>query len=141
MVHLNQYYPLPLITEHLPDGINLRLVRRFTFIDPVYGAITVPEHRTTDLASTPRIAWVFFPPHGRYKFASVIHDELYRVQFFGHGFKAWRKADRVMWRAMKLAPLPVPLLDRCIIHGGLFIGGYFGYLRAGRRLRAGTTTL
>jgi len=39
--------------------------------------IEIPKGFITDLASIPRVMWLFLPPFGRYTEASVVHDYLY----------------------------------------------------------------
>lgn len=39
--------------------------------------LKVPKGFVTDLASVPRVLWVFFPPYGKYTEAAVVHDYLY----------------------------------------------------------------
>ncbi|CAL7913863.1 DUF1353 domain-containing protein [Fusobacterium necrophorum subsp. funduliforme] len=39
--------------------------------------LKVPKGFVTDLASVPRVLWIFFPPFGRYTPAAVVHDYLY----------------------------------------------------------------
>lgn len=39
--------------------------------------LKVPKGFITDLASVPRVLWVFFPPYGKYTEAAVVHDYLY----------------------------------------------------------------
>jgi len=38
--------------------------------------ITVERGFVTDFASVPRIFWAFYPPHGSYALAAVVHDYL-----------------------------------------------------------------
>lgn len=137
MTGYNSYFPNPLITRHLPDGVILEVhTSEFVFHDPVEGIIIVPIGATTDLASIPRIFWVVLPPFGKYKFGAVIHDLLYRNLVFGTGFWAWRRADKVLWRAMRYAPNEVPSYIRAAIYLGLLVGGwwtYWGYVRALRK--------
>lgn len=39
--------------------------------------IIVPAHFTTDLASVPRIFWLFISPIGKHSIAAVMHDYIY----------------------------------------------------------------
>lgn len=39
--------------------------------------IVIPQGFVSDLASVPRILWLFISPFGRYTEASVVHDYLY----------------------------------------------------------------
>lgn len=78
---------------------------------------TVPKGFKTDLASTPRMLWLTFPPFRRYTGASVIHDFLYScgykigitrkeadLIFLGImeelGVPAWKR--KTMYRAVRL---------------------------------------
>ena len=58
--------------------------------------ITVPAGFTTDLASTPRITWAFFPRWGRYAEAAVVHDYLC---IYGLGYTA-RQIDAIFYNHM-----------------------------------------
>jgi Protein of unknown function (DUF1353) len=131
---MNDYFPLDLFTKHLPDGTNLEVSAPFKFRDPVEGDIDLDAGDTTDLASIPRIFWAVLPPHGRYKFGAVIHDKLYRSRVFGTGFWAWRRADKVLWRAMLYAPSKVSPPVRAVIYLGLLAGGWWTYFRVGEAL-------
>lgn len=111
----------------MADGLRLELDERFVYIDPVEGRIEVPKGFVTDLASTPRFVWAFLPPHGKYKWGAVIHDFVYKTQRFGKGFKGWRRADNMLYRAMCNAPVRPWLLTRAAIWLGLVIGGWRAY--------------
>jgi len=58
--------------------------------------VIVPSGSTTDFASIPRIFWSILPPWGRYGWAAVIHDYLYR-----HGLYTRSIADLVFLHAME----------------------------------------
>jgi hypothetical protein len=62
--------------------------RRFRLLAPFSVTIThdgethqiiVPAGFESDFASVPRPFWSWIPPHGRYLWASVVHDYLYAV--------------------------------------------------------------
>jgi hypothetical protein len=129
MTGYNVYFPVPLVTTHLADGINLEVLYAFVFHDPVEGVIEVPIGAVTDLASTPRSIWIFLPPHGRYKFGAVIHDHLYDTRPYGISFTGWRRSDRVLWRAMTYAPSEISSLTKATIYIGLLVGGWWPYFR------------
>lgn len=57
--------------------------------------IQVPVGTVTDLASTPRLLWAIFPPHGKWAKAAIIHDYLYDQAI---GTKRW--ADDIFLEAM-----------------------------------------
>lgn len=130
------FFPDFLDTRHLPDGRNMAILADFNFLDPVEGPLTSSQGDITDMASIPRPLWVVLPPFGRYLFGAVIHDKLYRTQFFGTTFAGWRRADRVLWRAMKFAPIEVSVWTRGIIYVGLLLGGWFTYFKIAERVKA-----
>jgi len=41
--------------------------------------ITVKRGTKTDIATIPRLFWIFFPPIGNYTKAAIVHDYLYRT--------------------------------------------------------------
>lgn len=73
--------------------------------------INVPKGFKTDLATIPRILWIFFPPHGKYAKAAIIHDYLYA---YGIGTK--KEADTIFLEAMEV--LNVPFLQRYLVYLG-----------------------
>lgn len=64
--------------------------------DKSSGTITVPKGFVTDLASTPKEIWQWYPPFGKYLAASILHDYLY-----------WRQictqveADKILVQTMR----------------------------------------
>ena len=58
--------------------------------------VIVPAGSTTDFASIPRAFWSILPPWGRYGWAAVIHDYLYR-----HGLYTRAIADLIFLHAME----------------------------------------
>ncbi|QYR65715.1 DUF1353 domain-containing protein [Fusobacterium animalis] len=65
----------PLLTEPLADN---KWILKEEYKYEINGfVITVPKGFITDLASVPRILWIFFPPFGKYTRAAIIHDYLY----------------------------------------------------------------
>lgn len=65
----------PLLTE--PIGDNKWILKEEYKYEINGFIIIVPKGFITDLASVPRILWVFFPPFGKYTRAAIIHDYLY----------------------------------------------------------------
>lgn len=68
-----------LIVEPLDNG-KYKIIKQFTYHVGQYPSdlkIVVPEGFVTDFASIPRILHIFFPPHGKYTKAAIIHDFLY----------------------------------------------------------------
>jgi len=65
----------PLLTE--PIGERKWILREEYKYEINGYIIVVPKGFTTDLASVPRVLWVFFPPFGKYTRAAIVHDYLY----------------------------------------------------------------
>lgn len=74
--------------------------------------ITVPKGFFTDGASVPRFAWVIFPPWGIYGQAAIVHDYLcidLKLDKNGDNpnlLLTQRQADKILYRAMKVADTP-----------------------------------
>lgn len=84
---------------------------------------TVPKGFKTDLASSPRMLWLTFPPFGRYTGASVIHDFLYSC---GHKIDINRKkADEIFLGIMK--ELGVPKWKRIVMYKAVRLFGGLHY--------------
>lgn len=51
-------------------------------IDEEYtrNGVSIPAGFITDLASTPRLLWVIYPPFGKYLVGAVVHDYLYSIK-------------------------------------------------------------
>lgn len=86
-----------------------RILEDIEYKTEAYGNIKVPEGFVTDLASTPRIVWSFFPPHGKYAPASILHDYLYTT---GTGSKY--SADNTFLEVM--TQLEVPYFRRKLVY-------------------------
>jgi len=46
----------------------------------VRNGVYVPKGFITDLASTPRILWIIWPPFGDYINGAIVHDYLYSIK-------------------------------------------------------------
>ena len=88
--------------------------------DSGFGIITVPKGTITDLASTPRIMWVVFPPIGKYSKAAIIHDYLY-----ANAIDTKRFADDVFLDAMTV--LGVPKWRRYLMYWAVHVFGRGNY--------------
>ncbi len=98
-------FTTPLIVSPMPDGINWRIIKKFTYhIGSKYSRniICVPDGFVTDFASVPRIFWIILPPWGRYGAAAVIHDYLYK----NHLGKTRKQADCIFKESMKVKGVP-----------------------------------
>lgn len=58
--------------------------------------IRVPRGFVTDLASTPRVIWSYYPPFGKYLTASILHDYLYWRQVCNR-----EQADKILYQTMR----------------------------------------
>jgi hypothetical protein len=72
-----------------------RVVDELTYVSSDETSYTVPADQATDLASTPRILWPWFPPFGSYSRAAVLHDYFYRTAEVSR-----KDADRLFHEAM-----------------------------------------
>lgn len=84
----------PLGVRPLPNGRCWELLDNLIYKSS--GTIVIPKGMMTDFASVPRWLWCVIPPHGRYNYAAVLHDYLYRTQQFPR-----KEADRMFLEAMK----------------------------------------
>jgi hypothetical protein len=113
----------------LPDGRNWRLDKALLF-QPAFGSIIrVPMGFVTDLASTPQIVWVLFPPHGRYTPAAIVHDMMYR-----HHLGTRAQADAYFLEGM--AACGVGRCARWTIYLAVRAFGWVPWRDDARRLRA-----
>jgi hypothetical protein len=97
-------FPLgPLAVEFYDQGRKMVTLRPFAFVDDAYSvAVYVPEFFTTDLNSSPRLAWWFFARHD-FPEAGVVHDWIFR-----YPPAAWTRqnCDWVHWRILTLTGCP-----------------------------------
>jgi hypothetical protein len=101
-------FTTPLIVEAMP-GRKFKVAEDFTYYTLLRcdkcnespNSVTVPKGFITDMASIPRILWVFMPPHGTYGKAAVLHDYCYENAIHT---KKW--ADSVFYEAMSVLGVP-----------------------------------
>lgn len=67
----------PLVMEDLCDGRHFKLWRPLEYVSRAGVHYVVPAGFTTDLNSSPRIAWRLYPPSNKANRAAVLHDFLY----------------------------------------------------------------
>ncbi|MFG5862690.1 DUF1353 domain-containing protein [Metapseudomonas sp. CR1201] len=70
-------FPLPLQVELQHDRKKWRLLAPFSYLDPVYGLLVVPDGFETDFASVPRLPLAFLLLGAYGHAAAVLHDHLY----------------------------------------------------------------
>lgn len=113
-------YRLGIKTAQLANCKREVVLQSYSIKTPLGGKILVPKGFTTDLASTPRIAWTFFPPSGRYKTAAIVHDWLYYS-----GLVSQKQSDDIflyIMRSFKVNPL-----TRFCMWLGVRLGGWLAF--------------
>uniref|UniRef100_A0A6M3L846 DUF1353 domain-containing protein n=1 Tax=viral metagenome TaxID=1070528 RepID=A0A6M3L846_9ZZZZ len=88
----------------------------------VLPAVVVPKGFCTDLASIPRVLGFALPAVGKYDYAAVVHDYLYRTDSVPLMRKS-SDANGIMMGAMEDSPKSPSWITRKIIRAGLAIGG------------------
>ena len=90
----------PPVLSPFGDGTQWVVLENLDFIiqmdDKSTAIIRVPRGFVTDLASTPRAIWSFYPPFGKYLTASVLHDYLYWRQTCTR-----KEADQILYQTMR----------------------------------------
>lgn len=72
-------FPQPAMLAHVPDRNRWVLQQPLTWNDSQGFSIIVPAGTSTDLASTPRLAWFLVPPMDRHIVEpAIVHDYLYQ---------------------------------------------------------------
>jgi uncharacterized protein DUF1353 len=85
--------------EPLVDGVNVKLIAPFGYVDAKGRAWDVPAGAVTDGASIPRVFWVTRPPFtGKYRQAAVIHDHYCSTKS-----RSWQDTHNVFYEAMLTA--------------------------------------
>jgi hypothetical protein len=92
-----------------PTPLKLQYVgfRTFEIVEPfTYQGknlcVTVPAGTTTDFASIPKVFHVVLDPFGQYARAAVVHDFLYRTQYYDRAI-----ADGVLLEGMRRSGVPI----------------------------------
>ena len=103
-------------------------VEKFTYEVGKLGsgeAITVPAGFITDLASIPRIFWIFYPSDSNYSQASVLHDWMVVNKGYVDGrYYNYKQTTAIFFEAMGV--LNVSYISRKIIYYSvLFFGPRF----------------
>ncbi len=103
--------------EPLADGVNVKLVGPFGYIDAKGRAWDVPIGAVTDGASIPRVFWVTHPPFtGKYRQAAVIHDHYCTTKS-----RSWQDTHNVFYEAMLTAgeePRTAKVMWAAVYHFG-----------------------
>lgn len=85
--------------------------------------ITVPAGFETDLVSLPALFRIFASPTGKWAYAAIFHDYLYRSTLYNR-----KTADLVFNQIMKESK--VPKYKRILAYIAVRIFGYFPYARS-----------
>ncbi len=118
-------FTTPLIVKHL-DGRLWELAEPFEYHIGEYPSeqiVRCPSGFKHDFASIPRLFWAILPPTGLYGKAAVIHDWLYRNQWFTEGNR--KQADQIFLEAMVV--LGVPKWKRVVIYNSVRACGWNAY--------------
>lgn len=92
----------PLLVAPDNDGRKAKLLGPLVYeSDLLKRTIHVPEGFETDFASVPQLFWNIIPPVGSYARGAVIHDFLYRSDYFTRA-----EADQVLLEAMECTGVP-----------------------------------
>ncbi|EDB0139754.1 DUF1353 domain-containing protein, partial [Salmonella enterica] len=102
----------------------------FYLSDDNSDVISVPAGFITDLASVPRIFWVFLPPDGKYAKAAIIHDWMY-----DNALRTKKEADLIFLDGMTV--LGVPRWKRTIMYYAVRLFGRGVYNRKTPANKAG----
>ncbi|TIX57619.1 MAG: DUF1353 domain-containing protein [Mesorhizobium sp.] len=86
-----------LVAELLDDGRRVRLIEKYTYVDPSGEVWEVPGGTIVDGASIPQFFWGLIggPLEGKYRNASVVHDF-----YCGEKTRDWKKVHRMFLDAM-----------------------------------------
>ena len=87
------------------------------------GLVTVPKGFFTDLASVPRVPFIYESWGNRCHRASVIHDFLYRIDSVPQA--TYRQANRIFREAMEATGVSAKI--RWPMWMGVFLGGWSAY--------------
>lgn len=120
------WFMTELVTRTVDDG-HEQLTVPLVFASSVLGReICVPVGFVTDLASVPRLPFVYVLTGGTAKKAAVVHDYLYREQCCTR-----READAVFSEAMKASGQP--WWRRTLMWAGVRLFGWVPYRSHERR--------
>lgn len=98
------------IVMPMENGTDWLLLEDFVYHLPSGKTIFIPKGFTFDFASTPKIAWLFFPPStGKHRIPTLIHDWL-----CASGHQTWKDSADIFNYAMK--QYGVPFLARNTIY-------------------------
>jgi hypothetical protein len=91
------HYVGDLVLSPNPDGLHMKLLRDYSFVDSKGQNWPVPSGMTTDGASIPQVFWslVGGPYEGKYRNAAIIHDWYCDVRT-----RPWHDVDRMFYEAM-----------------------------------------
>ena|SRR3990167_5149145 len=122
--------PRPLRLEAIGDEL-WKLIEEYWYYvgDPDdEDLIKVPIGFETDLTSTPRFLWTFYPRDGKYRYAAVIHDFLYHMQT-----RTRAETDLIFWEALK--EIGINAFHRNVLYNGVRLGGWFWWNKRAKELK------
>ncbi len=107
--------------EDAGDGRHFILTAPLEYRTRGGAVVTVPTGFVTDLASIPRALFIALPPIGKYDYAAVVHDYLYRTD--SDPVVDQKTADLAILHGMEDAPHPPNWLVRHLVYAGVRFGG------------------
>lgn len=116
MIIMNTGFSVEKLSVETSDGRNVSVIVPFTYTCEDGSVISIPEHDTSDGASTPRFIWTIIPPFGVYWMAAVLHDFLYRFTDLPKD-----RCDNILYEAM--IRLGTDKLEAWNIYEGVHLGG------------------
>ena len=111
-----------LIIEDITDSV-WKLHQPLVFFSDVLGRIEVPKDFYTDLASVPKVPFVYEAWGNRSHYEAVVHDYLYRIDSVPQATR--EEADDIFLEAM--AARGKSLTVRKPMHWGVRLGGWTSY--------------
>ncbi len=85
----------------LVNGYKFRTLEPISLTTSEGVPVRVPEGFITDLASVPRCLWWWFPPHGKWALASVVHDFMY-----DNAINSKEDADNTFFKLLRAYGVP-----------------------------------
>ena len=111
-----------------PDG-TWELLENYTYIGFWSRKYEVKKGFITDLATIPRVFWVFIAPTD-VPYSAVIHDDLLiklaeqRITKRFNRLAGWKQANAIMYSAMATSPKNVPLWRRWAVKQAIDVNAF-----------------
>jgi len=107
----------------IKDDLIWKLDSPLEYVSDILGKVTVPEGFETDLASVPRVPFVYMMWGGKAHREGVVHDYLYRID--SHPLATYSQANEVFFEAMTVRGKKIYV--RYPMWWGVVLGGWSAY--------------